>query len=119
MLIRFDGRTAIVTGAAHGLGRAIALALAERGAHVVGCDVLADELAATAQLAAAAGGSLEARPPDGAERAAVHAMASETFAARGRIDVLVNDAGGVAGQVGRPLEQVTEADWRAIERPAH
>src|SRR5205823_14580980 len=114
MLIRFDGRAAIVTGAAHGIGRAIALALAERGAHVIGCDVLADELDGTARLAAAQGGSFEACTLDVSDRAAVHAMASRAIATRGRLDILVNDAGGVLGQVGRPLEEVSEAEWRAI-----
>jgi 3-oxoacyl-[acyl-carrier protein] reductase len=41
-------------------------------------------------------------------------MARETLEALGRIDILVNDAGGVMGQVGRPIEDVSETDWRAI-----
>src|SRR2546430_17119842 len=41
-------------------------------------------------------------------------MASRALAARGRLDIVVNDAGGVLGQVGRPLEDVSEAEWRAI-----
>ena len=55
MQIRFDGQTAIVTGAAHGFGRAIALRFARLGARVVGCDVVADELEETARLAGARG----------------------------------------------------------------
>jgi 3-oxoacyl-[acyl-carrier protein] reductase len=114
MNVRFDGRVAIVTGAAHGIGRAVALAFAELGAVVVACDILAGELAETERLASETGAHLSARPLDVTDRAAVHALASETHAAFGRIDVLVNDAGGVLGQTGRPLEQVSESDWRAI-----
>ncbi len=114
MHIRFDGRTAIVTGAAHGFGRAIALGFAGLGARVVACDVLADELAETASLAERDGSPVDVRVVDVTDRSAVHAMARETLDAHGRIDILVNDAGGVMGQVGRPLEEVTEADWRAI-----
>jgi len=114
MEIRFDGRTAIVTGAAHGFGRAIALRLAALGARVVACDVLKDEVEETARVGRAQGAAVEARVVDVGDRRAVQAMARETHEASGRIDILVNDAGGVMGQVGRPIEEVPEADWRAI-----
>ena len=48
------------------------------------------------------------------DRRAVEAMARETRDAFGRIDILVNDAGGVLGQVGRPLEDVTPEQWQAL-----
>ncbi len=114
MQIRFDGQTVIVTGAAHGFGRAIALAFAGLGARVVGCDVLAGELRETARFAEEAGAPIDVRALDVTDRKAVQKMVRVTTDAHGRIDVLVNDAGGVLGQVGRPLEDVSEADWRAI-----
>jgi 3-oxoacyl-[acyl-carrier protein] reductase len=114
MHIRFDGRTTIVTGAAHGFGRAIALGFAALGAHVVACDVLGNELAETSRLGEEQRTPIDTRVLDVTDRRAVHATADDVLAATGRIDVLVNDAGGVLGQVGRPLEEITEADWRAI-----
>jgi 3-oxoacyl-[acyl-carrier protein] reductase len=114
MNIEFSGQTVIVTGAAHGFGRAIVLAFAERGAHVWGCDLLADELAETQQICQAAGGHCEVRTVDVSNRAAVFALVAEVLAQRERIDVLVNCAGGVLGQVGRPLEEISEADWNSI-----
>jgi 3-oxoacyl-[acyl-carrier protein] reductase len=110
MNIDFAGRTAIVTGAAHGLGRAIAVAFAKRSARVIACDMRADELPETA---AAAGGACTARPLDVTDRAAVQTVVREVEAG-GPVDILVNCAGGVLGQVGRPLEEVSEADWRTI-----
>jgi len=114
MHCRFDDRVVIVTGAAHGIGRAIAVSFAGLGARVVGCDVLPDELGETAVAASKRGASIDTRALDVTDRKAVEVMAGETLDAHGRIDALVNVAGGVMGQVGGPLEDVSEADWRAI-----
>jgi len=114
MHIKFLNQTALVTGAAHGFGRAIAIAFAERGAQVWACDIVADELVETDELCRANGGKCETRVVDVSQRDQVNAFVSEAFAATGRIDVLVNDAGGVLGQVGQPLEQVTPEQWQSI-----
>jgi 3-oxoacyl-[acyl-carrier protein] reductase len=116
MTIDFGGRTTLVTGAAHGFGRAIALAFASRGAQVWACDVLGDELRETEALCRQAGGRCETRLVDVRDRSAVAACVGDAVAASpgGCIDVLVNNAGGVLGQVGRPLEEISPADWQAI-----
>jgi 3-oxoacyl-[acyl-carrier protein] reductase len=113
--VEFAGKTVIVTGGAHGLGRAIAHAFAARGARTWTCDVLADGLAETAaQAIPAAGGCLETAVVDVTDRAAVARFVDRIARATGRIDVLVNNAGGVCGQVGQPIEDVTAAQWRVI-----
>jgi len=109
----FRGKTAIVTGAAHGFGRAIALAFADRGASVWACDVIEDELRQTKHLAAGSG-ACHARVMDVTDKRAVDATVAEAAHATGRVDILVNNAGGVLGQVGRPLEEVSAADWQKI-----
>ena len=83
------GRTAVVTGTAHGIGAAIAGALREDGASVHGVDKDEADLTSADEV-------------------------RRFFAGLGGVDILVNCAGGVVGQVGHPLEEVTDADWRAV-----
>jgi 3-oxoacyl-[acyl-carrier protein] reductase len=104
MNIDFQDRTVIVTGAELGLGRAIAQAFADRGARVWICGLGAAGLAETAD------GRMQHRVVDVADRDAVQRFVAEA----GAVDVLVNNAGGVAGQANKPIEQVTHEQWMAI-----
>ncbi len=109
MQIRFDGKTVAISGAGHGFGRCIAETFAGLGARVFGCDLSAAELAETAK----AGVSIEV--VDLADRAAAAAwIARIEQTTGGAVDVLVNNAGGVAGQEMRPIEAVPDADWDRI-----
>ncbi|WP_407541575.1 SDR family oxidoreductase (plasmid) [Deinococcus radiomollis] len=116
MKLDFSGHTVIVTGAAHGFGRAIAHAFAWDGAVVWACDTNAEGLDETARLAHHDGLTVQTRVVDVSDRAAVGAFVDEVVAETGRLDVLVNNAGGVLGQIGRPLEEISEGDWTAIFR---
>ena len=88
MTAALAGKTAVVTGAAHGIGAGIAEALRGDGATVHGVDKDEADLTSAAE---------------------VHRF----FAGLG-VDILVNCAGGVVGQVGHPVEEVTDEDWRAV-----
>jgi 3-oxoacyl-[acyl-carrier protein] reductase len=108
-------RVAIVTGAAHGIGRAICVELAREGAHVWAADVRASELASTrSAVDAVAAGSCQTAVVDVRDARAVTAFVASALDAAGRVDVLVNTAGGVAGQTMRPVDEVSDADWREI-----
>ncbi|SEF09176.1 3-oxoacyl-[acyl-carrier protein] reductase [Rhizobiales bacterium GAS191] len=111
MNITFEGRNVLVTGAAHGFGRAIALAFVARGARVFACDVNREALAETGRLCAE---GCETLVLDVADRVAVQGAVAGIEKAGRTVDILVNNAGGVCGQVGRPIEEISEADWRAI-----
>lgn len=113
MTTRFDftGTTVAVTGAGHGFGRAIARSFAGAGARVFGCDLSAAELAETAD----APGHITTRAFDLTAKGEAKRWIAEVEAASGGpIGVLVSNAGGVRGQVMRPLEEVPEDDWHAI-----
>lgn len=114
MQIEFPNKTVIVTGAAHGFGRAISLAFAQRGAHVWACDIVADELSETRRLCHEAGGQCLTGEVDITHKSAVDAFVKKSSAETGRVDILVNNAGGVLGQVGQPLENVTPEQWNNI-----
>ena len=109
----FRDKTAIVTGAGHGFGRAIAHAFAVRGAWVFGCDINEDALAVTAREAPA-GDRLSVGRLDVTDRAAVRTYVDEAQARTGAVDILVNNAGGVLGLVGQPIETVAAEDWQAL-----
>ena len=111
MNIHFADRTVIVTGAAHGFGRAIAQAFVARGAWVFALDVNAEGLAETVRLC---GSACKAIMVDVGNRDSVQAAVASIESERGGIDILVNNAGGVCGQVGRPIEAITAADWQTI-----
>jgi len=114
MNIDFTGKTVIVTGAAHGFGRTIALSFAQRGGRVWGCDILSEGLEQTRGLARDFPGSLEVRKVDVTDQAAANDFTKEVSDSDGSVDILVNNAGGVLGQVGRPLEEITPAQWKGI-----
>ncbi|TSA81788.1 SDR family oxidoreductase [Deinococcus detaillensis] len=111
---RFTGQTVIVTGAAHGFGRTIAHAFAGEGAAVWACDVNTEGLDETARLIQEGSLTIQTRKVDVGDAAAVSAFMAEVVAETGRVDVLVNNAGGVRGQVGRPIEEISAPDWQAI-----
>jgi NAD(P)-dependent dehydrogenase (short-subunit alcohol dehydrogenase family) len=101
-------RTAVVTGAAAGIGRAISLSLARRGCHLALADVNETGLADTAQMAAATGVRITRHLLDVADRAAVAAFPAAVAEAHPSIDLLVNNA-GVA--LGGTFEEVSEEDF--------
>ena len=108
---RFSGKTALVTGAAHGIGRAIADRLASEGADVVVVDIDADAAARAAAEIVAAGGSAEGIGADIASRAEVHRAVERCVERFGGLDVLAANAGIADAQ---PFEEVAEETWRRI-----
>jgi len=91
--VLLDGRIAIVTGSARGIGRAIAERYVAEGATVVIADIDADEASATAKQVAADGGTTDSLACDVVDEGAVQAMVNAVLERHGRLDVLVNNAG--------------------------
>jgi len=110
----FDQQTVVVTGASRGLGRAIALAFAAQGAHVViGYRARQDDAAKVQELAVEAGGTASLWACDIQDSAAIEAGMDRIIAERGGIDVLVNNAAVVQDA---PFALMTHENWDDVVR---
>jgi 3-oxoacyl-[acyl-carrier protein] reductase len=112
MDLRLKGRVALVTGASKGIGKAIALGLAEEGVQLALLARTASALEATAdEIRAATGVTVLALPTDIRDAAAVGASVERARARLGSLHILVNNAGG---PIKRPERQITwpDSDWR-------
>ncbi len=105
--MNLENQVFAVTGAAQGIGAAIVASLAEAGATVAAIDIDADGLSRV-------GASATTHTADLGNRDGARAVMAEVEAQHGRIDGLVTAAGGVRGQAGRPIEEISEDDWHAI-----
>lgn len=125
MTAQFKGMTAVVTGAARGQGRAIALMLAEAGANVAICDVGTSQMATVGyELAAsgaleevaaeirATGGAALAQACDVRRQEDVDAFFDVVTQAFGRVDILVNNAGILTGN--KPAHELSDQDWSTM-----
>jgi NAD(P)-dependent dehydrogenase (short-subunit alcohol dehydrogenase family) len=111
--VRLKDKVAIVTGAASGIGRALATRLARDGATVVVADIRNPE-AAAAEIASATGARALGLKVDVASEDDTARMAEETVKAFGRIDILVNNAALFSTLEARPFERIEADEWRKV-----
>jgi NAD(P)-dependent dehydrogenase (short-subunit alcohol dehydrogenase family) len=109
---RLTGKNALVTGGARGLGKTIALALAEAGADVALCGRTRETLDETAaELAAATGRRILPLVADVTSKEDVTALKAAVTAGLGQVDILVNNAGN---NIRGPIEDFAEGDWDLV-----
>jgi len=111
-----QGRTVVVTGAARGVGRAIAAACARHGARLVLTDVLADLGRQTSQDLAAAGAAVRFVPVDLGEPASIEDLADDLRRHEGRIDGLVNNAAIATNVGGKNFDEIDLELWDRVMR---
>ena len=109
---RVDGKTSIVTGGAHGIGKATAQRLAEEGASVALTDVDDEAGEAAAEAIAENGGTAQYWSLDVTDETAVQDVFAEVADTFGGIDVLVNNA-GISG-TNKPTHELTEEEWNEV-----
>lgn len=110
-MAQLDGKIAIVTGAARGIGQAIAVKLASEGADIALCDVEKDWLTETAGLIAAKGRRAECYAVDVGHGAAVQTAVDQIVETFGKIDILINNAGITRDTL---LIRMSEEDWDKV-----
>lgn len=110
-MARFRDKVALVTGGGGSIGSAICSAFAGEGAVVVVCDIAAAPCERTVEAIRAGGGRAHAAVCDITDSAAVNGMVEALVAEHGRIDVLVNNAGGIDDS---RIQHMTDAQWDRI-----
>jgi meso-butanediol dehydrogenase / (S,S)-butanediol dehydrogenase / diacetyl reductase len=111
---RLDGKIALITGVAGGIGRSAAMLFAREGARVVGCDVKVDETNETAHMVAQEGGEMAVMTGvDLGDEAVARDWVNEAAEVFGGIDIVYNNAG--AFRIG-PIDQMSGEDWRFTMR---
>lgn len=113
-MARMSGKVAVVTGAAQGIGRTYAEALAAEGAQVVVTDIL--DTAEAVDAIKAAGGDAIGLHTDVTSDESLAAMVNETESAFGSIEVLVNNASIFATLTLKPFTQISNEEWDAVMR---
>lgn len=107
-----DGKTALITGAARGIGKAIALRFAQEGAQIAFTDLVLDETAqATVKEIEAFGHKVKAYASDASDFKQAHDTVDEIMAEFGRIDILVNNAGITRDGL---MLRMSEAQWDSV-----
>ncbi len=112
MAARLEGKVALITGAASGMGRSTAELFAAEGATVAVTDFNAELGQATAEAVTAGGGHARFWQMDVSSEASVQRVTNAAVAAFGKLDILVNCAGIIG--VDKPTHEITEAEWDSL-----
>ena len=108
IFMSFIGRTAVITGAGQGIGRQIAITLAQRGASVMICDINKDKAAATADIINQNGGTAKYNVANVSVTGDLKMMVEKTVSDFGGIDILVNNAGILSSS---SISETSEEEW--------
>ncbi|WP_019415457.1 SDR family NAD(P)-dependent oxidoreductase [Paenisporosarcina sp. TG20] len=118
--LTFQNKVVVVTGAAHGIGRTICQEFAKRGASVAATDLLEEQLAYSKIkvekeiVTSNCKGCINTYIANLTDSKEVEQLIVKVIKDFGKIDILVNVAGGVVGQVHQPIENVTDEDWEEV-----